>query len=156
MLHSENTCWMQAPAERIYRLAAPVEHWPDILPHYRWVTLLHDEGDRRIVEMAARRGKFPVRWVAEEVCFPEEPRITFRHIEGVTRGMEVEWRFVPRDGGTQVTIAHDLDLAWPLVGPLVARRIIAPQFIEAIAGQTLARIRDLAEAEERLAPGASR
>ncbi len=38
------------------------------------------------------------------------------------------------------------DLRWPLIGELVARTIIGPQFIEAIAGRTLRRVKALAEA----------
>ncbi len=42
-----------------------------------------------------------------------------------------------------------LDLGGPLIGELAARHVIGPQFIEAIAGRTLRRIRQLAEAGDR-------
>jgi hypothetical protein len=48
-----------------------------------------------------------------------------------------------------VSIEHRLELRWPLVGELAARHVIGPQFIEAIAGRTLRRIRQLAEAPDR-------
>jgi hypothetical protein len=44
-----------------------------------------------------------------------------------------------------VSIHHRLDLRWPLVGGAVARLVIGPQFIDAIAGRTLRRIKALAE-----------
>ena len=144
-MHAENHIFVRADAEDVYRLAAAVERWPEILPHYRWVRLLRDDGRRRLVEMAARRDRIPVRWRAEQELFPEEPRITFRHVGGVTRGMEVEWLFSPGENGVRVAILHDLRLRWPLVGGVVADLIIGPLFIENIAGKTLHRIKELAE-----------
>jgi ribosome-associated toxin RatA of RatAB toxin-antitoxin module len=152
-MHTENQLVMNASPDRIFRLASMVERWPDILPHYRWVEVLEAQGDRKRVAMAARRGRIPVSWVADETLFPTEPRIAFRHVGGVTRGMDVEWHFEPQPGGTLVRIAHDLELPWPVIGPTVAQGLIGPHFVAAIAGQTLRRIRELAEAEERLAGG---
>jgi hypothetical protein len=64
--------------------------------------------------------------------------------------MEVAWHLRPVDGGqgeVDVSIEHALRLRWPLVGELVASRIIGPQFVEAIAGRTLRRVKELAEAD---------
>ena len=141
-MHSENALFIRAPAQRIYELAARVERWPEILPHYRWVRVLSGEGRRRVVEMAARRDFIPVWWCAEQQLFPEEPRIAFRHVRGITRGMEVEWLFEPRDGGTLVRIRHEL--RFPI--PFVAEAVIGPYFVSNVAGKTLARIKELAEA----------
>jgi uncharacterized membrane protein len=147
-VHTETAIIMQASAQTIYRLASAVERWPEILPHYRRVRVLHDDGACRLIEMAAMRDVIPVSWQAEQCRFPDEPRITFRHVRGVTTGMEVEWRFQPFQGGVRVAILHDLTLGWPLIGGLVAERIIGPFFIANIAGKTLQRIKQLAEAEE--------
>src|SRR5687767_3702891 len=125
-MHTENSIFIQSDPQTIYNLAAPVERWPEILPHYRWVRILKDDGERRVVEMAARRDFIPVRWVAEQRALPAEPRIIFKHVGGVTRGMEVEWLFEPRDDGTQVRIVHDLTLDWPLIGGFAAERVIGP------------------------------
>ena len=54
-MHTQTTTFIQGPLERIVDLAVDVERWPQILPHYRWVTLLEGGGDRKVVEMAARR-----------------------------------------------------------------------------------------------------
>jgi hypothetical protein len=97
--------------------------------------------------MAARRGRIPVSWTAEQRLFPDEPRMTFRHVRGVTRGMDVEWSFTPIEGGTRVAIHHDLRLRWPLIGGLVADRIIGPFFVRAIAGRTLRRFKEIVEAD---------
>ena len=137
---------MDAPYERIFRLAAEVERWPDILPHYRYVRRLSAEDGKRHFAMGARRGIVPVAWEATQRPMSDERRIEFHHTGGVTRGMEVAWRFEPADDGWDVSIEHDLVLRWPLIGGVVAERVIGPQFIDAIAGRTLRTIKGLAEA----------
>jgi len=139
---------MAAPAERIFALAADVERWPERLPHYRYVRRLADPNGERRFAMGARRGPLPVRWEAIQRPRPDDGIIEFTHTGGVTRGMTVAWRIAPRDDGSgiaDVSIAHQLTLGWPLVGGWVARHVIGPHFVEAIAGRTLRRIRQLAE-----------
>jgi uncharacterized membrane protein len=136
---------IDAPYERIFALAAEVERWPQILPHYRYVRPMPDPNGERRFAMGARRGPIPVTWEAIQRPMRNERRIEFVHTGGVTRGMEVAWRFEEREGKVDVSIEHRLDLRWPLIGELVARTIIGPQFIEAIAGRTLRRVKALAE-----------
>jgi ribosome-associated toxin RatA of RatAB toxin-antitoxin module len=136
---------MAAPYERIFRLAADIERWPEILPHYRYVRRLTDIGDDCQYAMGARRGVIPVTWKAIQRPLPDQRRIEFEHTGGVTRGMVVAWRFEPIAEAWDVSIQHELDLRWPLIGGVVADHIVGPQFIDAIAGRTLRTIKRLAE-----------
>lgn len=137
---------IRAPLERIYPLASEVERWPERLPHYRYVRPVPSANGERRFAMGARRGRIPVRWEATQRLLPEDRRIEFVHTGGVTRGMRVAWRFEPRDAGWEVSIEHELDLRWPLIGTFAAERVIGPQFVEAIARRTLRRVKVLAEA----------
>ncbi len=140
---------IRAPYDRIFALAEEVERWPQRLPHYRYVRAVPDPAGERRFAMGARNGPIPVRWEAIQRPLPEERRIEFVHVGGLTRGMRVAWEFAPvaniAGEAWNVSIHHELDLGWPLIGGLVADRIIGPQFIDAIAGRTLRTIRDLAE-----------
>jgi hypothetical protein len=153
-MHTENTVVIRGPLDRIVGLAADIEDWPRVLPHYRWVTLLSGGGDRKVVEMAARRGAWPVKWRAVQTIdrFGPVPEIRYHHIWGPTRGMEVGWVFEPSQEDVRVRIWHELDLQWPLVGPtpagaLIADKVIGPQFVGHIAGLTLRTIREIVERE---------
>jgi hypothetical protein len=148
-MHSETTIDIQGPLSRVVALAADVERWPEILPHYRWVTLLDGGGDRKVVEMAARRGRIPVRWraVQEIDRSGATPVIAYRHIRGITRGMDVAWTFAETADGLHVAIRHDFRPPWPVVGNTIADRIIGPLFVEAIASQTLGTIKRIVEGE---------
>lgn len=152
-MHTENAVTIRGPLARIVELAADVERWPVILPHYRWVTLLEGGGDRKIVEMAARRDRIPVKWRAvQEIRRGEAtPTIHYRHIRGATEGMEVGWVFEPRGGEVMVRIWHEFTPRWPVVGPIlggvIAERVVGPLFVGYIAGQTLATIKGIVEDE---------
>lgn len=137
---------VRAPFERIFDLAADIERWPERLPHYRYVRRLSPSDGEPRFAMGARRGPIPVRWEAIQRVRADARRIEFTHTGGVTRGMEVAWRFEPDGAGWDVSIEHELALRWPIVGGVVAEHVIGPQFIDAIAGRTLRRIRQLAEA----------
>ncbi|MDQ4036479.1 MAG: SRPBCC family protein [Chloroflexota bacterium] len=148
-MRSELHLVMRASSERIFELVADVERWPRILPHYRYVRPLPDPDGERRFAMGARRGPIPVSWEAIQRPMPEQRTIEFVHTGGVTKGMWVAWRFEPAEAGTEVSIEHRLELPWPILGDFAADRVIGPHFIEAIAGRTLRRIRQLSEAADR-------
>ena len=150
-MRTANTVKMSGDLDNIVALAIDTERWPIILPHYRWVTLLEGGGDHKTVEMAARRGRMPVKWQAVQDVERDGPMpiIRFRHIGGVTKGMEVAWLFAPDSDGVSVTIDHEFIPPWPVVGGLVADHIIGPQFIEAIAAKTLATIKAIVEDRDK-------
>lgn len=145
-MHTENRITIDAPPTRIYDLGARIEDWPEILPHYRYVTILRDEGARRLVEMAATRDGVPVRWTSLQKLEPENLAIYYRHVRGITRGMIVTWSITPTANGTDVRIAHDFDPPWPApAGPLIARYIVGQMFVHNIAEKTLRHIKRVAE-----------
>jgi hypothetical protein len=77
------------------------------------------------------------------------PTITYRHIGGVTKGMDVAWTFEVQPNATLVRIWHGFQLPWPVVGGIVSDHVIGPHFVAAIAGQTLATIKRLVESNQR-------
>jgi len=167
---------IRAPLERVFQVASGVERWPAILPHYRWVRFLDRRDGGGTVEMAAWRPfgllRYPVWWVSEMTVDRRACEVRYRHVRGITRGMDVLWRLVPQRNVLQdsalpsppfrvgtpsgtaqpeavlVTVVHEWrGPAWPLVGPLAARLVIGPVFIHGIASRTLAGIKRELERE---------
>jgi ribosome-associated toxin RatA of RatAB toxin-antitoxin module len=144
-MHTENGIEIRGDIKRIFQIAAQVDKWPEILPHYRWVRVLQRKKRRTTVEMAARRGRIPVSWTAVQEVFPYE-RITYKHIKGFTTGMDVTWSFKPVQGRVEVVITHDFALVWPLVGGFVSKYIVGALFVKPIASRTLHHIKQTVEA----------
>ncbi len=143
---------VRADVARAFAAGADVERGPEWLPHYRWVRFRERRADGGLVEMAAWRPfgppplRWPTWWLSEMTIEPGVPRIRYRHVDGITRGMDVAWDFAERKDGVLVTITHQwTGPRWPLIGALAAGAVIGPVFIHGIASRTLEGIARRAE-----------
>ena len=149
-MHTVDRITIRAPLARIFDVAADVERWPRILSHYRWVRVLERQATGDLVEMAAWRPfgplRYPAWWVSQMTVDRPGHEIRYRHVRGITRGMDVVWRLIPNGPGVDVAIEHRWGgPAWPLVGGVIARLVIGPVFIHGIASRTLEGIKRVAE-----------
>lgn len=147
----------RASPDIAFQVAADVESWPDILSHYRWVRFLSkDSFAQGVVEMAAWRHfgplGYPTWWVSEMEHDAAERVVRYRHVRGVTSGMDVVWRVsAAPDGCSHLSIVHEwTGPGWPVIGRFAAERIIGPRFVSHIAGLTLAGVAAEAERREKL------
>jgi len=156
---------VRATVKPMFELARNVEAWPSHLPHYRYVRFRGRRSDGGgLVEMSAVRPfhvvrtargpilriNWPTWWLSEMAVDSEAPAIRFRHVAGITKGMDVEWTFHPTPGGTHVRIVHLWDgPRIPLAGTWAARLVIGPVFVHGIASRTLAGLAAIAEREAR-------
>lgn len=158
---------VRSPLERIFVLARDVERWPEYLSHYRYVRFSERRADGGgVVDMSANRPfgglNWPTRWRSLMQVIESPPAeagptgtgkrsrsaIRFRHVGGITTGMDVEWSFVsdPVTQATVVRIVHVWDgPPWPLIGPAAAVGVIGPVFVQGIASRTLAGLAAVAE-----------
>ncbi len=138
---------IRAEPDAVWRLAVDVERWPEILSHYRHVTRRDGaRGSGGTVEMAAWRPfgplRWPVWWRSAMDVEPETRVIRYRHIAGITTGMDVVWRIdrTP-EGWSDVSVIHTWNgPGWPLIGRPAAAWVIGPVFVHGIASRTLAGI----------------
>ena len=147
----------RASPDIAFQVAADVEGWPDVLSHYRWVRFLRkDSFAQGVVEMAAWRHfgplGYPTWWVSEMEHDAADRVVRYRHIRGVTSGMDVVWRVsAAPDGCSHLSIVHEwTGPGWPVIGRFAAERVIGPRFVSHIAGLTLAGVAAEAERREKL------
>ena len=144
---------VRAPVRDVFEVVRHVEEWPAHLSHYRFVRFREPASDGGgLVEMSAHRPfglvGWPTWWLSEMEVDHATPAIRFRHVGGITKGMDVEWSFTPATGGTHVRILHVWDgPRWPLIGIFAATTVIGPVFIHGIASRTLAGLAGVAERE---------
>jgi ribosome-associated toxin RatA of RatAB toxin-antitoxin module len=137
-----------APPDFVFRLAHDVEQWPSLLPHYVSVRVEHRaEGGAVLARFVAIRPLVrwfgvgvPVPWRAITWNEPNERQLRFRHVGGLTSGMDVTWRIEPTANGCRVSIEHDFRPRVRAWAPIVDRLVVRP-----IAGRTLATFKSIAE-----------
>jgi ribosome-associated toxin RatA of RatAB toxin-antitoxin module len=144
-MRSEVSIHINAPPDLVYSLVSDLDHWAVWLNHYRYVRVLERTQNGVRAAMSAWRGPIPVFWHAVQEAESTTRTIRFKHVRGLTRGMDVLWTIEPEEKGTRARIYHDLDLKWPVIGPWVAEQVIARHFIEPIAGRTLVSFKNIAE-----------
>lgn len=145
-MHTATSIHILASRETIFAKVSDLTRWPDLLPHYREVTVLRRESGRDIVRMAAWRTGIPIEWVSSYDLDTKALELRFEHLQAWTKGMRVIWTLTPTRDGTRVEIVHDLRfritaLRW------LAEPIIGKFFIESVARKTLATFKELIEAE---------
>ncbi len=127
-MNCETSILIRAPLPAIFAATSDLEHWPTVLPHYRWIRVLEHNGNSMIVQMAARRGWLPIQWTSRFEAVNGELR--FHHLKAFTRGMDVKWTFTQTKDGVLVRISHELNRWYA--------GLLARYFIEPVASRTLA------------------
>ena len=154
-MHSQIAIDVGATPERVFELARDITRWPQLLPHYRKVTVRSRDGDHVVARMSATRPgliAMPVGWTAEQwpdASNASDLRLHFRHLGGATGGMKVTWHIRRRPDGCSVTIEHDFSRPLPLLGRTLLPALVDRLFVRPIAGRTLATFKALAEAGAR-------
>lgn len=138
----------------MFDLVRDVEQWPTHLAHYNWVRMIEcDTHGGGIVEMSANRPfgalNWPTFWRSLMEVDHARPAVRFRHIGGITTGMDVDWTFVPSADGTLIELIHEWNgPRWPLIGGVAATTVIGPVFVHGIASRTMVGLVQAAEARK--------
>jgi ribosome-associated toxin RatA of RatAB toxin-antitoxin module len=131
-----NSLLVRAPKMLIFEIAANLELWPKILPHYRYIRFLERGPNRNVVVMAARRSGIPISWTSEQIIDRDRLEIRFHHLKAWTKGMRVVWTFSETRDGVLVMISHDSRFRIRALAPIVDL-VIGDFFIHNIANKTL-------------------
>ncbi len=142
---------VDAAPDLVFAIAGDATRWQRLLPHYSRSRADQQHADGSTTcSFVARRPLLPVLGLALPVAWrsrvssdAHERRLRFRHIGGVTAGMDVTWTLEPRvGGGTRIEIEHVFER-----GPAdILPRFVERFFIQPIAGRTLASFKALSEA----------
>lgn len=148
-MFTENKIRIRGTPEQVRLWVLNIASWPRFFPHYRFVTVHERRGKQTVATMAARHRGLPLRWTSilhDVGGVSPQPLATFRHIRGITKGMEVEWHVIPLDEKyTEVRILHRL--SWPRGTRWAAQKIVGDIFVRGVASKTLAMVKYYVESK---------
>ena len=149
-MHTDNMIYICAPPQHVFELAAAIEDWPRLLPHYRYVRKVAECGSSDVAcgpvyAMQALRTGYPCSWTSIQQVDREGRRVLYHHVAGVTTGMDVTWHVDQEGNFTRVSIVHDLEPRWWWLKPAPLSWLVGREFVMHIAQNTLRGVKRAAE-----------
>jgi ribosome-associated toxin RatA of RatAB toxin-antitoxin module len=108
-----------AEPDRVFEVLSDMESFPRFMENVVSVKVVRrDEGSTDSQWHVILQGA-PFRWLERDTFLPQEGRITYQQISGDLKRFEGEWRVVPQDGGTSVTLTTDFEFGMPMIASLL-------------------------------------
>lgn len=143
MIHLENTIKIEQKIDVVYKLSENIEKFPEFMPHIKKTIITKQQGNKRYLEMSGVVNGIKSSWAS--VSRTEKNRsIKYNQVKGVCKIMRGEWLFEKVPEGTKITIVHDFDLGWPIIGNLLSR-ILVKNWVDKYCRLTLGKIKEKAE-----------
>lgn len=143
MIHLEDSIIIKSDIGKVYALAEKIEKFSKFMPHVKESKIIKKRGNKREVEMSATVNKIKSHWISASTT-TKNKKITYKQVKGICKVMAGEWVFKRVPQGTKITIIHDFDLGWPLIGKILSRTILK-NWIEKYSHLTLGAIKEKAE-----------
>lgn len=135
----------------VFNLIAEAELWPALFRHVRSTRVVRRDGRRRLVVVKARWHHVPIDIVAIQTIDDADLRMTVQHVSRLTGGSFATWTVRPA-GRTaeaavrvQVHLHQSVRVAVPMVGCLLARKLIGGRVARDLGRSTLERLKEVAE-----------
>lgn len=121
MPNVETTLWINAPVEKVYRIAQENEKFPDFMEDVKSVKTVERTGNRVVSDWEGVVPTFglKVKWRQEDVWDDASNRCEFRQVSGDYDSMSGYWQMTEEAGGTRFVSSVDYEYKIPGIGPLV-------------------------------------
>lgn len=113
--HTDNAVVINAPIDQVWQVMNDLEHWTDVFTEYAKVEILEHNGNTYLFRLTTVPDeKFNGQvwsWTSERTLYPEEHRVEAHRVDtGNYQYMNIEWRFTPENGGTNMRWIQDFTM----------------------------------------------
>ncbi len=121
----ETTVWINAPLDKVYRIARDSKSYPDYMKDVKSVTAVEEETNRFVADWVGVVPTFglKIRWRQEELWDDSIHSSSFRQVSGDYDKLEGSWAFKEEKGGTRFDQKLEYEYNVPTLGPLVKKVI---------------------------------
>jgi aromatase len=133
--HTDNSVFIDADIDSVWRLTNDVESWPSLFTEYATAEVLQRDGETVRFRLAMHPDENGTvwSWVSERTTYPQEHRVRARRVEpGPFQYMDIEWTYVPEGSGTRMRWVQDFAMRpdAPIDDAAMTRRIDANSKIQ--------------------------
>ena len=111
-----------------YKVVEDLERFPEFMPNVNSLTLLEEEGNRKVAAWDITIDDAPLSWIEEGIYDKQNMLVQFRSLEGVFDRFDGYWQVEPMGQGSRVTFELTYEIGLPeiedIVGPILRERMI--------------------------------
>ncbi|MFE9098237.1 type II toxin-antitoxin system RatA family toxin [Streptomyces sp. NPDC007264] len=114
-----NTCTGAAAPEQVWKMLVDCEAFPDFLDGVNEVTILDEDGDRRISSWVVELRGSEMEWEQEDHLDHEKRRWDFRQTEGDLTHYAGHWQVVEDVEGVALELEVEFDVGLPMLADMI-------------------------------------
>lgn len=123
MIHNESSIVINEDLDKVYEVAEKNENFVELMPHVKMSRVLKREGDKKYTEMTGKVNFITSSWQSVSTA-QKNKSIRYTQVKGFCKVMGGEWKFEKVPEGTKITLTHDFDVGWPIIGNLIGKLIV--------------------------------
>jgi ribosome-associated toxin RatA of RatAB toxin-antitoxin module len=141
VIHLEDSVIINEKIRKVYEIAENVENHPKVIPYFKSVRILDQNGNMKLVKRTAEINGKTHSWIGKLIYYKDHV-IEYEQIDGPLKGMTGKWIFGNEDNHTKLTITHNIKMEGVL-GRLL--ELVAKNIVGKSAKNTLTSIKNYAE-----------
>jgi len=111
---------INANQDIVFKVMLDLEKFPEFMEDVKKITILQDEGNKRISEWEAEIDGLLFKWQEEDTYHPQEYKLTYKLIKGDLDKFEGYWEIIKlNDNKSKLVIFLSFDLNIPTLKSLI-------------------------------------
>jgi coenzyme Q-binding protein COQ10 len=111
---------INANQDIVFKVMLDLEKFPEFMEDVKKITILQDEGNKRISEWEAEIDGLLFKWQEEDTYYPQEYKLTYKLIKGDLDKFEGYWEIIKlNDNKSKLVIFLSFDLNIPTLKSLI-------------------------------------
>jgi coenzyme Q-binding protein COQ10 len=111
---------INANQDIVFKVMLDLEKFPEFMEDVKKITILQDEGNKRISEWEAEIDGLLFKWQEEDIYYPQQYKLTYKLIKGDLDKFEGYWEIIKlNDNKSKLVIFLSFDLNIPTLKSLI-------------------------------------
>ena len=111
---------INANQDIVFKVMLDLEKFPEFIEDVKKITILQNEGNKRISEWEAEIDGLLFKWQEEDIYYPQQYKLTYKLIKGDLDKFEGYWEIIKlNDNKSKLVIFLSFDLNIPTLKSLI-------------------------------------